>query len=90
MAVAFARITLVRETAINLYVVSDDETFVVGIDTCAYPNHYRLFACFEILVLFCCSFYSVLQTADIAFISVVGDFVIGFFQSCRILVLQVP
>ena len=76
MAVAFTRITIVRETAINLYIVSDDETFVVGIDASAYPNHNRLFACFEILVQFCSSFYGILQTADISLVSIVCDRII--------------
>ena len=76
MAVAFARMTFVRKTAINLYVVSDDETFVVGIDASAYPNHNRLFACFEILVQFCSSFYGILQTADVSLISIVCDRII--------------
>ena len=76
MAVAFTRITLVRETAINLYIVSDDETFVVGIDASAYPNHNRLFACFEILVQFCSSFYGILQTADVLLVSIVRNRII--------------
>ena len=77
MAVAFTRITLVRETAINLYVVSDDETFVVGVDASAYPNHNRLFASFKILVQLSGSFHSILQTADVLLLSVVGNLVIG-------------
>ena len=77
MAVVFSRIAFVWETTINLHVVSDNESFVVGIDTCTYPNYYPVFLVIDILIQFCCPFHSVLQAADVSLFSVVGNLVIG-------------
>ena len=73
MAVVFSRIAFVWETTINLHVVSDNESFVVGIDTCTYPHHNAVFFYF---IQLSCFFHSILQTADVLFLSVVGDFII--------------
>ena len=77
MTVVFSRIAFVWETTINLHVVSDNESFVVGIDACTYPNHYPVVLVFDILIQLCRSFHSVLQTADVLLVSVVGNLVIG-------------
>ena len=76
MAVIFSRIAFVWETTYYFHLVSDNKAFVVSIDACTYPNYYPVFLVFDILIQFCRSFHSVLQTADVTFVSVVGDFII--------------
>ena len=77
MTVVFSRIAFVWETAYYFHLVSDNKAFVVCIDACTYPNHYPVVLVFDILIQFCRSFHSVLQTADVTFLSVVGNLVIG-------------
>ena len=77
MAVVFSRIAFVWKTAYYLHLVSDNKAFVVCIDACTYPNYYPVFLVCDILIQFCRSFHSVLQTADVTLLSVVGNLVIG-------------
>ena len=62
MAVIHTRFASVGKASVDINLVADDESFVVGISPASYPHLYVFF------IGFCCgTFHCELQSADIAF-----------------------